>query len=136
MSHKLFARRRVSVIFEFFFIHKRVSAMRPEVSCSSRTTATTVEGWHTGTRVKPNPLLAEVGMEGTLIYVRPRTLHNHFESVTHGPRPRSAVKIRKKSEGDGRGSPGRDFRGDFRCVRVGEKKKKKQKSTKKSETSL
>lgn len=67
------------------------------------------------------------GRDGSLIYVRPRTLHNHLELVTRGPRPRRAVKIRKEKkrkdrgvrEGDGHASPGqrgshraRNFLGD------------------------
>lgn len=36
------------------------------------------------------------GRDTSLIYVRPRTLHNHFETVIRDPRPRSAVKIEKK----------------------------------------
>lgn len=47
------------------------------------------------------------GRDTSLIYVRPRTLHNHFEIVIHDPRPRSAVKIEKKNgarEGDSQSS--------------------------------
>lgn len=35
------------------------------------------------------------GRDTRLIYVRPRTLHNHFELVTRGPRPRSRSEKKK-----------------------------------------
>lgn len=55
-----------------------------------------VEGWPLDAcEAKPTIGGSWDGRDGSLIYVRPRTLHNHLELVTRGPRPRRAVKIRK-----------------------------------------